>query len=215
MPTSPDYYALRAPHYEALYSKPERQSDLADLKTRLSQSLAGRHILEIACGTGYWTQAIAETALQILATDINEPMLEVARAKQYPPGKVAFECNDMYQLSPGHFNALFGGFIWSHILWQDLPGWLDHLHQLLRPGSRVVFTDNCFVAGSNTPIAETDSFGNTYQLRPLPDGSSHLVVKNFPKRSDIAALMNKRAARWAFSKLSYYWMLEYELPPAH
>ena len=135
MPTSPTYYALRAPHYDALYSKPERQSDLAELKVHLQQSLAGRHILEIACGTGYWTQAIAEAALHILATDINEPMLEVARAKQFPTGKVAFECNDMYQLRPGNFDALFGGFIWSHIPLQDLSGWLNHLHKLLKPAT--------------------------------------------------------------------------------
>src|SRR5712692_10327984 len=57
-----EYYARRAVEYERVYAKPERQDDLARLRRLLQADLAGHDVLEIACGTGYWTTAIAETA---------------------------------------------------------------------------------------------------------------------------------------------------------
>jgi demethylmenaquinone methyltransferase/2-methoxy-6-polyprenyl-1,4-benzoquinol methylase len=78
-----DYYAKRANEYERIYQKPERQEDLATIKKLCAQTLAGQTVLEVACGTGYWTQPVSQTAHSILATDVNEEVLEIARAKRY------------------------------------------------------------------------------------------------------------------------------------
>ncbi|HEY6168738.1 MAG TPA: class I SAM-dependent methyltransferase, partial [Verrucomicrobiae bacterium] len=53
-----EYYARRAGEYERIYAKPERQADLAALRARLAEAFRGRRVLEIACGTGYWTEVI-------------------------------------------------------------------------------------------------------------------------------------------------------------
>src|SRR6202043_371464 len=66
-----EYYQQRAAEYDAVYAKPERQQDLAQLKELLPPLVAGRHVLEIAAGTGYWTQVIAPAAASITATDLN------------------------------------------------------------------------------------------------------------------------------------------------
>lgn len=205
------YYARRAPYYDDLYTKPERQHDLATLGDYLQTALAGKKVLEIACGTGYWTQIIAETASTVHATDINEPMLEIAREKSYPQNNVVFEACDMYALNDGgDFDALFGGFIWSHIALEELGSWLDYLHGRLKPGSRVVFADNNFVAGSNTPIAMSDSKGNIFQKRKLLNGEEYLILKNFPERHDFEHLLKGRGQNMQLITTDYYWLLEYE-----
>ena len=61
------YYAQRAASYEEIYAKPERQTDLAILHQRLRTLFAGQRVLEIACGTGYWTADLAASAAQVLA----------------------------------------------------------------------------------------------------------------------------------------------------
>ena len=84
MMTSTDlirYYAERAPEYEKIYHKPERQSDLALLHEIVRRAFTGQHVLEIACGTGYWTETLGRCADSVTATDINEEVLEIARAK--------------------------------------------------------------------------------------------------------------------------------------
>ncbi|NIP46779.1 MAG: methyltransferase domain-containing protein, partial [Gammaproteobacteria bacterium] len=81
-----DYYRRRAGEYERIYEKPERQSDLKRLREIVPALLDGRRVLEIACGTGYWTQFVAERAVSVLATDINDTVLSLARRKAYPRG---------------------------------------------------------------------------------------------------------------------------------
>lgn len=214
MPTldQPRYYALRASEYEKVYHIPEEQPDLVNLYKQLPAIFIDRKVLEIACGTGIWTQIMAETAHSVLATDINEPMLHIARQKQYPRQNVVFEIGDMFDLQVrGAFDALFGGFIWSHVPLEKLENWLDNLHRLLEPGSVVVFVDSCFVAGKSTPIFKTDEQGNTVQKRKLEDGSEYLVVKNFPNAGDFERLMKGRCESFRVTWLEYFWALEYVL----
>src|SRR5687768_7252953 len=177
-----DYYSRRAPEYECIYHKPERQADLVLLREHLRRILSGQRVLELACGTGFWTAAIADAADSIVATDASEEVLDVARAKGLDPTRVLFTSADAYHpMQPSHdFTAGLSAFWWSHVPRARLTAFHDSFHAAVRPGARIVFVDNRFVAGSSTPICRTDAEGNTYQLRHLPDGSTHEVLKNFP-----------------------------------
>ena len=76
-----NYYARRASEYERVYAKPERQADLRSIGQLLSGAFAGDTVLEIACGTSYWTQFIVKTAAAVLATDYNSEAIDFARRK--------------------------------------------------------------------------------------------------------------------------------------
>ena len=98
MSTLADYYARRAPEYERIYQKPERQEDLRTLRARVAQTFAGRRVVEIACGTGWWTEILAGTAHSVTATDINDEVLAVARAKGLDRARVSFQRCDAFDL---------------------------------------------------------------------------------------------------------------------
>lgn len=208
-----DYYRRRAAEYEAIYAKPERQADLAVLRATLPQRLQGRRVLEIACGTGYWTALVAPAAASIVATDMAEEPMAIARSKAYPPGRVRFTRADAYQLGEelGRFDGALAMFWWSHIPLGEIGRFLASLHRRLEPGARVVLMDNTYVDGSSTPIAERDAAGNTYQLRRLADGSENRVLKNFPTEEGLRAALKPHAARIAYQALEYYWLAEYEV----
>lgn len=205
--TMKQYYARRAGEYESIYHKPERQHDLRLLESRIAELFSGRHVLEIACGTGYWTQFAARTAHSITATDINPEVIAIAAAKEYRAAPL-FLIADAYapQNIVGDFDALLSAFWWSHVPKRHLAEFLGNLCKRLPPGSPIVFLDNRFVEGSSTPVAFTDQFGNTYQDRVLKDGSTHRVLKNFPGSDEIKSSLSPKAEDIAVLELEYYWL---------
>ena len=207
------YYARRAAEYERIYQKPERQDDLRVLADRLRELFTSRRILEIACGTGYWTERIAPAAQHIVASDANEEVLEIAGSKPYPTARVDFTRADAFDLSTisGTFDAAFAGFWWSHLKKSELASFLHQLDERLEPRSLVAFIDNRYVEGSSTPISRVDEEGNSYQLRRLDDGSEHEVLKNFPSEEELRAAAGPREAV-TIELHPYYWLLSYRTP---
>ena len=203
------YYARRAAEYERIYDKPERQHELEWLRHRVPELLRDRAVLEVACGTGYWTQFIARTARKVHACDINEAVLEIAREKPIPRGQVEFFKADAISLEgvPAGCDAAFAGFWWSHVRKSELAKFVANLSAKLAPGAIVVMLDNRFSEGSSTAVSRRDAEGNTYQMRSLANGEEHEVLKNFPTAAELADAMRPVAAEAHLESLKYYWLM--------
>jgi SAM-dependent methyltransferase len=212
-----DYYSRRAAAYERIYRKPERQTDLVRLRERLRSLLTGRRVLELACGTGYWTAAIADLAVSVLATDASDAVLEIARSRTLDADRVNFARADAWRANEirGDFDAGFAAFWWSHVPKQQLSSFLSAFHVALRPAARLVFVDNRFVEGSSTAISRSDDANNTYQVRQLEDGTTHEVLKNFPSRAELLALIEPNAREVELHEFDYFWCLSYKLNVAN
>ena len=205
------YYAQRAEEYDLIFRKPERQNDLRALRTFVAETFAGRNVLEIACGTGYWTQILARSAASVTAVDVNDEVLEIARAKPRARENVVFRREDAYALPifPQRFSGGLAGFWWSHIPKARLRTFLAGLHRSFAPGATMVFLDNAYVHGNSTPISRRDTNGNTYQKRTLSDGSTHEVLKNFPTEEELRQALDGLAFNVRVGFLPYFWVLTY------
>ena len=207
-----DYYKLRAAYYERVYHKPERQTDLRAMEAWISGMFAGCRVLELACGTGWWTPHGARKAQSWLATDLNPETMALARHKNLP-ATVGFATVDAYTLDglgrSAGFDAVFAGCWWSHVPVQRLAPWLTLLQSRLRPGAHMVFLDNSFVQTSNLPITRSDTGGNTYQDRTLDDGSVHEVLKNFPTAQQVQAIAGPDARDFHWTDWTHYWAAQW------
>lgn len=204
------YYAARAPHYDDVYLKPERAEDIAFLSNWLPERFRGLTVLEVACGTGFWTQFIAPAARSMVATDLSVEPLALARQRTNV-ANVRFEQRDALALPTdlGQFDGAFAGLWFSHVPVQQRRAFLDNLHARLHSGARVVMIDNATIQCRELPIVETDASGNTYQQRRLPDGSVHRVLKNFPTEAQLRAVLPAGAAEVEFRELQNFWLLAY------
>jgi len=211
-PEMQTYYAGRASYYDDVYLKPERTADMNWLRQHLPERLVGRSIIEVACGTGYWTQYLAPVASRMSALDLTPEPLALAKSR---PGleRVQFHQLDAYSLPANlsGFDGAFAGLWFSHVPIGRRSEFLCGLHECLMPGARVLLIDNSVVQTTEHPIVETDAEGNTYQLRPLRDGSTHRVLKNFPSEAELRASIGPLAGNIVFTERDNFWVLEYEL----
>lgn len=213
------YYALSAPTYEQVYARPERQDDLEELHEKMLDVLEGHKVLEIACGTGYWTETIAASATSVHATDINVEMLDLASKRGL--STVQFSLADAFDLpidiaadagpGVGKFTACFAGFWWSHVKREDQERFLAHLRARLGKDVLLVLIDNTYVEGSSGTIARTDAEGNTYQIRTAADGRRYEVLKNFPSDSTLRKKIGSSVREIRILRLEYYWLLSCRL----
>jgi demethylmenaquinone methyltransferase/2-methoxy-6-polyprenyl-1,4-benzoquinol methylase len=202
-----EYYRARAPlmRYEAL--APEVGRVLDAYAAYISDKLQDREILEVACGTGFWTEKLARRARFVVATDAAPEMLAIARARQYVRCNVELVLDDAYALRAVR-DGFDGGvhFQWiSHVPRARLPEFLALFHRKLSPGAQVVFGDN------KDQGTQADADGNLYQERTLPDGSRHRVIKNWFQPEELRALLAPYAAVLEFEQFERDWFVAYRL----
>jgi demethylmenaquinone methyltransferase/2-methoxy-6-polyprenyl-1,4-benzoquinol methylase len=208
-----EYYAQRAAEYELVYQVPARLPNLRQLAECLATAFSGQSVLEVACGTGYWTQFIAQSALDIVALDFNTEVLDLARQKNYGSCPVTFLQGDAYALPDAlsliPVTAGFHGFWWSHVPIQRRAEFLAGFHRRLPAGAPVVMLENRYIPGSSTPITRRDEDGNTYQNRTLLNGTPFEVLKNFQSPSELQASLMDFANDLQITELDFYWMARY------
>lgn len=210
------YYQRRAHEYERIYQRddPTRQMEQVQLEAPMIAALEGRQVLEVACGTGYWTQRLSPHAARILALDVAAETLEIARVKTYPPGTVRFEIGDAYALQPaGVFDAGLTNFWLSHVPRARLEGFLNGFHACLEPGAHVFMADNVYYpqATSGTPFRKP-GLEDAFALRRLKDGSSFEIVKNYYGADDLERIFRPHAAELGIHVGSCFWWASYRLP---
>lgn len=193
-----EYYGARAKEYESIYHRddPVRQAELAALASEMKATIAGRRILEIACGTGYWTAIACEAAEHITATDASPEVLEIARSKELPTGKVLFREGDAYRLSevPGEFDAGLACFWLSHVPKSRLAEFIEGFHRRLGEGAAVFLADNVYVPGIGGELVTLPNSEDTYKLRRLADGSEHRVIKNYYDEPTLRRILSPLSA---------------------
>lgn len=201
------YYAKRSDFSEEGYDDPGRQADLAVLRERVKEALQGKRVLEIACGTGYWTQHIADVADSVLAFDVNPELVEAARAKAWSD-KVKFAVADAFDLKlEGKFSACFAGFWWSHVKREDQASFIAKLRGQLEKDALLVMLDNWYTDDGSMPVARSDAEGNTYQIFKLPNEERCEVLKNFPTDSGLRKKLGPLMKDLRILRLEHYWML--------
>jgi SAM-dependent methyltransferase len=101
--------------------------------------VAGKQLLDIGCGAGYFSRAMAERGAIVTAVDISPKMIEHAIAAG---GDIAYEALDAAAIADRFPHASFD-IVTSCLALQDMPEpprVLAAVRSVLRPGGRFVFS---------------------------------------------------------------------------
>ncbi|MES2316794.1 MAG: class I SAM-dependent methyltransferase [Pseudomonadota bacterium] len=210
---SAQFYAKIASNHDRIYDRPERQDDLAEMRGHVAEVLRGHTVLELACGTGYWTRIIAEVADKVVATDINPEMIAMAALRKLPADKVTLRVADAYDLPDhiGDFTAVFVGFWWSHVKREEYEKFLAKLKARVGKDILIVLLDEAYVEGSSATVSRTDMEGNTYHISTAPDGERYEIPTTYPSDSALRKKLASSVREIRIVRLEHYWLLSCRL----
>jgi len=114
----------------------QRRADWIIQNAKLSP---GKHVLEIGCGTGLFTELFARSGAHIIAVDISAELLDLARAKNLPDERVEFLQKRFEDCDlDGPFDAVIGSSVLHHL---DILPALVKIKELLKPGGIMSFAE--------------------------------------------------------------------------
>lgn len=96
-------------------------------------------VLELGCGTGYFTREIIKTGASVIAIDISPDLLAIAhKDNNYP--NVSFCEENAYQMSfPNEsFNCVIGSSVLHHL---NIEKAISEIYRVLKPGGFIAFTE--------------------------------------------------------------------------
>jgi 2-polyprenyl-3-methyl-5-hydroxy-6-metoxy-1,4-benzoquinol methylase len=192
------YYRERAREYDEWYYRQGHYSQGAEMDARWfaeaneaftaldTLQLTG-DVLELAPGTGIWTERLVRTATTVTAVDASPEMIEINRAKVNSE-RVTYLQADLFSWRPERtYDAVLFGFWISHIPLERLDDFLRSIAAMLRPGGKVFFMDGRRTAGGSFAHSQPPAQDSQLTVRTLNDGRTFEIVKNYYDPSDLAA----------------------------
>ena len=131
-------FSRAATTYDSVASLQRKVGDA--LLKKIPANTSVQHVLDLGCGTGYFTPLLQQLFSQALVTgvDIAEGMLQFARA--HFPSQNAWVCSDAEQLPFANASV---DLIYSNFALQwctNLPALFAELRRVLKPGGELIFT---------------------------------------------------------------------------
>lgn len=185
------YYRARASEYDEWFLRQGRYDRGPDLNARWFAEIAEARgaldrfdpsgdVLELACGTGLWTQQLARLARSVTAVDSAPEMLALNRARLADAGNVRYLQADLFAWTPDkRYDAVFFSFWLSHVPPERFTAFWALVRDALAPGGRVFFVDSLYSESSTASDHALEGQEATTLSRRLNDGREYRIVKVF------------------------------------
>jgi demethylmenaquinone methyltransferase/2-methoxy-6-polyprenyl-1,4-benzoquinol methylase len=147
------YYRARAPEYDDWWTQSGRYHQGPDASSRFAAEVAelydaldrfqpSEDVLELACGTGIWTERLVRTAASLTCVDAAPEMIEINRERLTSAGVPLprYMTADIFEWAPSErYDVVFFGFWLSHIPTARLRAFWEKARSALKPRGRVFF----------------------------------------------------------------------------
>lgn len=182
------YYRARASEYDEWFYRLNRYDhgpeinqlwfdDVTQLVTAFQQLDPVDEAVELAAGTGIWTERLVKLARQVTVVDTSPEMIAINRAK-LPDANITYMQQDIFEWEPEReYDLVFFSFWLSHVPPERFASFLAKVRRATHAGGRLFLIDSRFEqtgAAKNNPLFEDEE---TYRTRILNDGSEYTIVK--------------------------------------
>ena len=187
-----EYYRVRAPEYDETF----RGSHDPSLVAALDACGPGGRVLELACGTGAWTEAIVRHNIEsLLAVDAAPEMLAFHERRIRDP-RVRREVANLFAWEPpARFDIVTFAFWLSHVPPARFETFWRMVDVALEPHGTVLFVDQDDRAASWEEIGGDSDYPTV--ARPLSNGRTMTAIKVYHRPDRLEARL--RSLGWDIS----------------
>jgi len=192
------YYCVRAGEYDEWFRRagrydrgPEANARWAEEIGLVSEALAAfnpaGNVLELAAGTGWWTERLARYAAGLTAVDASPETLAVNKRKR-GDAPVRYIKADLFDWQPDRqYDVVFFSFWLSHVPPERFDAFWRLVRSCLKPNGRVFFLDSRYEGTSTAADHHLEGEDATTTRRRLNDGREFRIVKVFYRPDELAA----------------------------
>lgn len=201
------YYRARAGEYDewfprtGRYDRGEEQNrrwfaEVAEVAAALDAFRPAGRVLELAAGTGLWTEQLARHAEHITALDASAETLAInharlnrtgVRSDAAPSPTVVYEQADIFAWRPReHYDVVFFSFWLSHVPRARFDAFWHTVRAALADGGRVFFVDSLYSDASTARDHHLAGPAAASLRRRLNDGREYSIVKVFYQPGELS-----------------------------
>jgi demethylmenaquinone methyltransferase/2-methoxy-6-polyprenyl-1,4-benzoquinol methylase len=196
------YYQARAPEYDEWFLRQGRYDrgselnrqwfqEVEQVRISLNQFRPEGDVLELACGTGWWTKQLLSHARHITAVDTAAEAIKLNQ-QRLQSSNVEYIQADIFSWQPEErYDVVFFSFWLSHVPSQYFQHFWQMVTRALKPGGRVFFMDSRYEPTSTArdhPLGEAQA---GLVRRKLNDGREYQIVKIFFEREQLEKRLGK------------------------
>ena len=143
-------------------------------------------VLELACGTGLWTERLLPHATALTALDAVAEVLALNQ-ERVKDNQVRYIQHDIFSWRPDRqYDVVYFSFWLSHVPPERFASFWDLVRRCLAPEGRAFFVDSLYepttTANNHTLLGK----GSAIQDRKLNDGRQFRIVKVYYEPEDLA-----------------------------
>jgi demethylmenaquinone methyltransferase/2-methoxy-6-polyprenyl-1,4-benzoquinol methylase len=213
------YYEARAPEYNEWWQRQGRYhhdkeanahwfAEINEVKAAFDAAGIGGDVLELASGTGNWTEPLARIADHVTALDASPQMMELNRQRLTGAGladRVTFREVDLFAWHPDRaYDAAFMGFFLSHVPDERLDAFLATVVSAVRRGGIIFFVDSRPEPTSSSADQPLPARESPIMTRRLNDGQSFQIVKIYRSADEMQAAFARQGVEMVVSETPNY-----------
>jgi SAM-dependent methyltransferase len=199
------FYRARAPEYDEWWQRRGRYDRGGDadriewnrevdvVEAALAAFAPHGDVLELAGGTGWWTERLSRTADRLTVVDASPETLALNRERVQRPD-VDYVVADLFKWRPArHYDVVFFSFWLSHVPRTRFDEFWSLVRSGLAPEGRVFLIDSRDdpVPAPAVPDPIVVEYGTDLHRRRLNDGSEYRVVKVLYEPDELQGLMER------------------------